>query len=50
MNLNENGDDIVHIPQDLLVENTDSPLLSLVQFVYPNKKNFVKYDVSIIVL
>jgi len=36
MNLNENGESIVEIPQELLIGNTESPLMSLVQFVYPD--------------
>jgi len=35
MNLNEIGEGIIEIPKHLLVENSDSPLLSLVEFVYP---------------
>jgi len=35
MDLNKNCEGILEIPQDLLIEKTDSPLLSLVQFVYP---------------
>jgi len=34
MDLNENCEDIVHIPQDLLVKKYWLTLLSLVQFVY----------------
>jgi len=35
MNLNKNSEGIIHIPEDFLVENIDSPLVSLVHFVYP---------------
>ena len=34
MDLNENGESMVEIAQQLLILNTDSPLMSLVQFVY----------------
>jgi len=34
-NLNENGEGIIYIPEDLLIQKSDSPLLSLVHFVYP---------------
>jgi len=30
MDLNKNGDDIVHVPQDNLLKNIESPLLSLI--------------------
>jgi len=33
--LNENGEGIVHIPEDVLIQKSDSLLLSLVHFVYP---------------
>jgi len=33
--VDENGEGIVDIPQNLLLENSESPLLSLVEFVYP---------------
>ena len=33
---NENGECSVEIPHDLLIEATETPLLSLVNFVYPN--------------
>ena len=33
--LNENGEGIIYIPEDLLIQKRDSPLLSLVHFVYP---------------
>ena len=36
MNLNENGESMVEIPQQLLILNTNSPLMALVQFVYPD--------------
>jgi len=35
MNLNENGEFMVEIPKQLLITNTNLPLLSLVEFVYP---------------
>jgi len=35
MELNKNDEEIIHILQDLLLENSESPLLSLVEFVYP---------------
>jgi len=35
MNLNEIGEGIVEIHQHLLVENSKSPLLNLVEFFYP---------------
>ena len=34
--LNENGECVVEIPPDLLIEPPETPLLSLVNFVYPN--------------
>jgi len=34
--LNENGECVVEIPHDLLIEATKTPLLSLVNFVYRN--------------
>jgi len=34
-NLDENGEGIIHIPEDLLVKKSVSPLLALVHFVYP---------------
>lgn len=34
MNLNENGEDIIKIPQNILVEKTNSSLLSLSWFIY----------------
>jgi len=34
--LNENGECVVKIPPDPLIEPTETPLLSLVNFVYPN--------------
>jgi len=34
-NLDENGEGIIHIPENLLIKKSDSPLLSLVHFVYP---------------
>ena len=34
--LKENGECVVEIPHDLLIEATKTPLLSLVNFVYPN--------------
>jgi len=36
MDLNENGESMVEIPQQLLILYTNSPLMSLVQFVYPD--------------
>ena len=36
MDLNENGESMVEIPQELLILNTDSPLMALVHFVYPD--------------
>jgi len=39
MNLNEMGESIIEIPKHLLVEHSDSPLLSLVEFVYPKFLN-----------
>ncbi|XP_027905618.1 ATP-dependent DNA helicase PIF1-like [Vigna unguiculata] len=35
MDANENGECMVEIPEELLIINTDLPLLSLVEFVYP---------------
>jgi len=35
MNLNEMGEGIIEIPKHLLIEHSDSPLLNLVEFVYP---------------
>jgi len=35
MDLNENGECMVEIPKQLLIENTKLPLMSLVEFVYP---------------
>ena len=35
MDVNENGECMVEIPEELLIINTDLPLLSLVEFVYP---------------
>ena len=35
MDVNENGECMVEIPEELLIINTDVPLLSLVEFVYP---------------
>jgi len=35
MDVNENGECVVEIPKELLIINTDLPLLSLVEFVYP---------------
>lgn len=34
-NLNENGKIIIHIPEHLLIQKSNSPLLSLVHFAYP---------------
>jgi len=34
--LNENGECVVEIPYDLLLKAAKTPLLSLVNFVYPN--------------
>jgi len=34
--LNENGECVVEIQQDLLIEPKETPLLSLVNFLYPN--------------
>jgi len=36
MDLNENSESMVEIPQQLLILNTYSPLMSLIQFVYPD--------------
>jgi len=53
MNLNEMGERIIEIPKHLLVEHNDSPLLSLVEFVYPkfldnmSNANFI-YDGAIL--
>ena len=35
MDLNENGECIVEIPKQLLIANIELPLLSLIEFVYP---------------
>jgi len=35
MNLKEIGENMIEIPKHLLIEHSDSPLLSLVEFVYP---------------
>ncbi|XP_027938803.1 ATP-dependent DNA helicase RRM3-like [Vigna unguiculata] len=35
IDVNENGEYMVEIPEELLIINTDVPLLSLVEFVYP---------------
>jgi len=35
MDLNENGECMVEIPEQILITNTDLPLLPLVEFVYP---------------
>ena len=35
VDLNENGECMVEIPKQLLIENTELPLMSLVEFVYP---------------
>ena len=34
MNLNEIGEGIIEIPKHLLIKQSDSPLLNLVEFVY----------------
>ena len=34
MNLNENGETNILIPTDLLIQESETPLLSLVKFVY----------------
>jgi len=34
MNLNENGEANISIPTDLLIQESETPLLSLVKFVY----------------
>ena len=35
VDLNENGECMVEIPKQLLIENTELPLMSLAEFVYP---------------
>jgi len=52
MKLNENGEGIIEIPKHLLIEHNESPLLSLVQFVYPkfldNMNNANYFDDGVI--
>jgi len=36
MNLNEVGEATIEIPEEILIENTEQPLLNFVEFVYPS--------------
>jgi len=44
MKLNELGQAIIEIPQDILILNVDQPLLHLVEFVYPGYMQNLNFD------